>query len=63
MNNEYTKTSLLIIASILTAAGAAMMESNIVAGCVLLGLAVVVLIVRGVLKAKGIEIEANNETK
>ena len=61
MNKEITKTSLLIVASILTAAGAATLVSNTVTGCILLGFAVVVLIVRGALKAIGIELESKDD--
>jgi len=61
MNSEITKTSLLVIASILTATGAAILVENTVTGSLLLAGAVVVLIVRGVLKVKGIELESNND--
>ena len=61
MNKEVTKTSLLVIASILTATGAATLVSNVTIGLILLGAAVIVLIVRGVLKAKGIELESRND--
>jgi len=56
--NELTKTSLLIIASIFTAAGAAVLTTDIVKGCILLLIASGVLVLRGWLKKKGYDIEA-----
>ena len=57
--NEITKTSLLTIATIFGSIGGALMasvESRIV-GAIFLGVAVLILLVRGILKAKGIDIE------
>ena len=52
--NEPAKTSLLIIAGIFTAVGAAQLVTDLVGGSVLLLIGAGVLIVRGVLKAKRI---------
>lgn len=51
--NETTKTSFLIVASIFTAAGAAVLTTDIVKGVILLLIAVGVLAFRGYLKKKG----------
>lgn len=56
---ELTKTSLLIIASILTGVGGAVLGSgDKLWGIIMLVLAVGVLVLRGFLKKKGIPIEA-----
>lgn len=55
MTSELTKTSLLIVATIFTGVGAAMLPVNIVNGSVLLLIAVGVLVLRGWLKQKGID--------
>lgn len=52
---ETTKTSLLVIASIFTAVGGAMLTANVITGSILLLIAVGVLVLRGYLKKKGIE--------
>ena len=59
MSSEITKTSLLVIATILTATGASILVESTTTGSLLLAGAVVVLIIRGVLKAKGIELESS----
>lgn len=53
--SETTKTSLLIIASIFTATGGALLPTDGVKGSILLLLGVAVLVIRGYLKQKGIE--------
>ena len=52
--NETTKTSLLIVATVFTAAGASMISTDVVRGSILLLLAVGTLVFRGWLKQKGI---------
>ena len=52
---EITKTSLLVIATIFTAVGAATLPANILHGSILLLAAVLVLTLRGYLKQKGID--------
>ena len=59
--NEASKTSFLVIAGILTATGAATLPTDVLTGLGLLGGATVILILRGVLKAKGIAIENNKQ--
>lgn len=59
MNGEYTpnetvKTSLLAIAGIFGSVGGAMLPANIVTGSILLLISVGILVLRGILKAKGI---------
>ena len=54
--SETTKTSLLIVASICTAAGAADLTTDVIKGSILLLIAVGVLVLRGWLKQKGIEV-------
>lgn len=61
MTSELTKTSLLIVSSVFTAAGAAILTVDIVKGSILLLIAVGVLVLRGYLKKKGYEIEAANK--
>jgi len=56
MTSELTKTSLLVIATIFTGVGAATLSTNIVNGSILLLIAVGILVLRGWLKQKGIEI-------
>jgi len=57
--SELSKTSLLIIASILTSVGGALLAgADKVWGAILLLGAVGILILRGFLKKKGIDIEA-----
>lgn len=60
MTSELTKTSLLIVATIFTGVGAAMLPTNMVNGSILLLIAVGVLVLRGWLKHKGIEVNKNN---
>lgn len=52
--NELAKTSFLIIATIFTAAGAALLPTKIIAGTFLLLVAVIILALRGYLKKKGL---------
>ncbi len=52
--NETTKTSLLVIASIFTGVGGAMLPADILRGSVLLLIAVGILVLRGYLKQHGI---------
>lgn len=59
--SEFTKTSLLVIATIFTGAGASVLTTDIVKGCVLLFIAIGVLILRGVLKHKGIVVNGREE--
>lgn len=59
MTSELTKTSLLIIATIFTGAGASALSANIINGSVLLLMAVGVLVLRGWLKQQGIDIRNN----
>jgi len=59
MPSEFTKTSLLVIATIFTGAGAGMLSTNVVTGSALLLIAVGVLVLRGWLKQKGIDIRNN----
>jgi len=51
-------TSLLAIATILTGVGGGFMPSNVLLGAGLLTLAAVLIIVRGILQAKGIDVGA-----
>ena len=57
MPSELTKTSLLVIATIYTGVGAGMLSANVVTGSILLLIAVGVLVLRGWLKQKGIEVK------
>ena len=57
MNNEITKTSLLIVSTIFTGVGAATLQTDIIKGSVMLLIAVGVLVLRGYLKKKGYNIE------
>lgn len=59
MTSELTKTSLLIIATIFTGFGASILKTDIVNGIILLLIAVGVLVLRGYLKQKGIDIRNN----
>lgn len=52
--SELTKTSLLVITSIFTATGGAMLTTDIIKGTILLLVAVGILVLRGWLKQKGI---------
>lgn len=54
--SEFSKTSLLIIATIFTAIGAAKLNTDPVVGSILLLIAVGILVLRGWLKHKGIEV-------
>jgi len=54
---EVTKTSLSIIATIFTGAGAALLLRNPIVGSILLLIAVGVLALRGWLKSRGIEVK------
>ena len=56
MTSELTKTSLLVIATTFTGVGAATLATNIVSGSILLLIAVAVLVLRGYLKHKGIDV-------
>lgn len=53
---ESIKTSLLGISAIFVGVGGAMLTTNIIAGSVLLLIAVGILVLRGWLKKKGIEV-------
>ena len=57
MISEITKTSLLIVATVFTAAGAAVLAEDIVTGSILLFISIGVLILRGYLKKKGYDTE------
>lgn len=61
MTSELTKTSLLIVATIFTGFGASILANDIVNGSILLLMAVGVLVLRGWLKQKGIEVNKNNQ--
>ena len=54
---EYIKTSLLVIASIFTGVGGATLTAKPITGSILLLIAVGILVLRGWLKAKGIEVK------
>lgn len=58
---EVTKTSLLVIASIFTAGGAAVLTTDITKGSILLLIGVAVLVLRGWLKQKGINAANSNQ--
>ena len=57
MYGEFTKTSLLIIATIFTGIGAAILQTDITRGSIMLVIAVGVLVLRGYLKKKGYDIK------
>lgn len=57
MVSETTKTSLLIVASIFTGVGGATLSANPITGSILLLIAVGILVLRGWLKQKGIEVK------
>jgi len=59
--NEEMKTSLLIIATIFSTAGAVALTTDVVKGSILLGIAITVLIVRGILKKKGLIAETPSQ--
>ncbi len=63
MVDEFTKTSLLIVASSFTAAGAAVLTTDTMKGVLLLLISAGILILRGYMKQKGYELEtaANRE--
>ena len=61
MTSEVTKTSLLVIASIFTAGGAAVLTADVVKGSILLLVGVAVLVLRGWLKQKGINTANSNQ--
>ena len=53
-HNETAKTSLLIIAGIFTTVGTLQIQTDLLGGSILLLVAGIVLIVRGVLKSKNL---------
>ena len=55
---EAKKTSLLIIAGFLFTTGAVAISTNLVTGLICIGAAIGTLVLRGILKAKGIPVEA-----
>ena len=55
--NEITKTSLLVIATIFTGVGGGMLAADFPKGVWCLLIAVGILVLRGYLKQKGIEVE------
>lgn len=63
MINEFEKTSLLIIASTFTAAGAAVITTDTGKGVLLLLISAGILMLRGILKQKGYELEAAAKMK
>lgn len=61
MYGELTKTSLLIIATIFTGIGAAILQTDMIKGTIMLLAAVGILALRGYLKKKGYDIEKKKE--